>query len=154
MMILAGRGDNTIGIYRFNRSSDSILELIQTNNFLNTTQKAFSIMPKHVVDVSKQEIMRSVRATNTGKLEVLAMSIPTKVGGFNQEYYPAFDANEPSNTAEAWCNGQDVPAKTMQLTSIKKKKQGGNRPNKQSADGASAAKTSAAEESKETAAMN
>jgi len=40
-------------------------------------------MPKHSVDVSKQEVLRSARATNTEKLEVLAMRIPSKVGGFN-----------------------------------------------------------------------
>jgi hypothetical protein len=57
--------------------------------------------------------MRSVRATNTDKLEVLSMCIPSKVGGFNQEYYPSFNANEPSSTAEAWLSGTDVPAKTM-----------------------------------------
>ena len=70
-------------------------------------------MPKHIVDVGKQEIMRSVRITNAGKLDVLAMRIPSKVGGFNQEYYPSFDANEASSTSEAWCNGTDVAAKTM-----------------------------------------
>ena len=62
-------------------------------------------MPKHSVDVGKQEVMRSCRVTNTGKLDVLAMRIPSKVGGFNQDYYPPFDANEASSTAEAWCNG-------------------------------------------------
>lgn len=63
--------------------------------------------------------MRSVRVTNNGKLDVLAMRIPSKVGGFNQEYYPAFNANEASSTAEAWCAGTDVPVKTMQLTGAK-----------------------------------
>jgi len=57
--------------------------------------------------------MRSVRATNTDKLEVLSMCIPSKVGGFNQDYYPSFTAPEPSSTAEAWLSGTDVPAKTM-----------------------------------------
>ena len=148
IMILAGRGDNTIGVYHFDKSSPTVLNLVQTNNFLNTTQKAFSIMPKHCVDVSKQEIMRSVRASNTGKLEVLAMNIPSKVGGFNQEYYPAFFANEASSTAEAWCGGTDVPAKTMQLTGVKaaaKKKQSGLSRLK---TGKAATLTSAAEESK------
>jgi len=85
-------------------------------------------MPKHAVDVSKQEVMRSVRCTNTGKLEVLAMRIPSKVGGFNQEYYPEFTANEAASTAEAWCAGTDVAAKTMQMSAQKsaaKKKQSG-----------------------------
>ena len=87
--------------------------------------------PKHCVDVGKQEVMRSIRITNTGKLDVLAMRIPSKVGGFNQEYYPAFNANEPSSTAEDWCAGQDVLPKTMQLSATskvnKKKKSGLNR---------------------------
>ena len=85
-------------------------------------------MPKTAVDVSKQEVMRSVRITNTQKLEVLAMRIPSKVGGFNQEYYPPFNANEASSSAEAWCAGNDVPAKTMQLSAaaktVKKKQPG------------------------------
>ena len=87
--------------------------------------------PKHSVDVGKQEVMRSIRITNTGKLDVLAMRIPSKVGGFNQEYYPPFSANEPSSTAEEWCAGQDVLPKTMQLSATKraskKKKAGLNR---------------------------
>jgi hypothetical protein len=64
--------------------------------------------------------MRSVRATNTDKLEVLSMCIPSKVGGFNQEYYPSFTANESSSTAEAWLSGTDVPVKTMQMSEGKK----------------------------------
>jgi len=54
-----------------------------------------------------------VRTTNTHKIEVINLCIPSKSGGFSQEYYPAFNANEPSSTAEAWCAGTDVPAKTM-----------------------------------------
>ena len=63
-----------------------------------------------------------MRVTNTQKMEVLAMSIPSKVGGFNQDYYPAFNANEASSTAEAWVAGTDVPAKTMQLAPPEKVK--------------------------------
>ena len=66
--------------------------------------------------MSKQEVMRSVRVTNTGECKVLAMRIPSKVGGFNPEYYPAFDSNEASSTAEAWVAGTDVEPKKMQLT--------------------------------------
>ena len=120
MFIMAGRGDNTTSIYNFDRSSPTILNLVQMNNFLSTTHKAFTIMPKHVVDVRNQEVMRAARVTNVGTLEVLAMRIPSRVGGFNQDYYPPFVANEPSSKAEDWSAGTDVPAKTMQLTAEKK----------------------------------
>lgn len=56
------------------------------------------------------------------------MKIPSKVGGFNQEYYPLFNANEPSSSAEAWAAGTDVAAATMQMSQLKrevKKRQGG-----------------------------
>lgn len=128
VMILVGRGDNVANIYSFDKSSPTVLNLLQTQNFLNTTQKAFCLMPKHAVDVSTQEVMKSVRVTNTGKIDVLSMRIPSRIGGFNQDYYPPFVANEPSSTAEAWCAGNDVPAKTMQMTGAKKtqaKKQSG-----------------------------
>lgn len=66
--------------------------------------------------------MRSVRVTNVGKIDVLAMIIPSKVGGFNSEYYPPFDSNEASSTAEAWCAGTDVPPKTIQMSASMAKK--------------------------------
>ena len=53
ILFMAGRGDNTIGVYSFDKASPTVLSLVQTNSFLNTTQKAFSIMPKHCVDVGK-----------------------------------------------------------------------------------------------------
>ena len=121
IMLLHARGDNTIPIYHFDKSSPTMLNILATQNFLQTTQKGFCMMPKHVVDVSKQEIMRACRVTNNTKLDILALRIPSKVGGFNQEYYPAFVANEPSSNAEAFFAGNDVPPKTMQLSAQKKK---------------------------------
>ena len=119
-MLTAGRGDNTIGVYHFDKASPTLITEVQQQNFLQTTQKGFAMCPKSVVDVSKQEVMRSVRVTNTGKIDVLAMRIPSKVGGFNQDYYPPFNAREASSTAEAWCNGEDVPPKTMQMSKAAK----------------------------------
>ena len=43
------------------------------------------------------------------------MRIPSNVVVFNQNYYPAFNSNEASNTAEAWVAGTDEPAKKMKL---------------------------------------
>ena len=58
--------------------------------------------------------MRSVRVTNKGKIDVLAMRISSN--RFNADNYPSFDSIEPSTTAEAWCAGTDVEPKKMQLT--------------------------------------
>ena len=115
MLVLAGRGDSTTTIYSFDKSSDTLLNYVRTENFGDTTQKAFCMAPKHCVDVSKQEVMRSVRVTNKGKIDVLALRIPSN-NGFNPDYYPSFNSIEASSTAEAWCAGTDVEPKKMQLT--------------------------------------
>ena len=49
------------------------------------------------------------------------------MGGFNQDYYPPFIANEPANQAEPWLAGTDVPPKTMQLTGENKKGKAANK---------------------------
>ena len=37
ILIMAGRGDNTCGIYSFDKSTPTLLNPVQTYNFLNTT---------------------------------------------------------------------------------------------------------------------
>lgn len=58
---------------------------------------------------------RAVRLTQGKKVENIGFRIPSRTGAFNQDLYPPFMANEPSNTAEKWAAGEDVPVKTMQL---------------------------------------
>lgn len=82
-MILNARGENTSGIYYFDRTSPNLLKECQIFNFIHTTHKAISIMPKHAVDVGQQEVLRAARSTNTNQIEVLALRIPSKLGGFN-----------------------------------------------------------------------
>lgn len=100
-----------------------MLTYLATNTF-SSTHKAFTIGAKQIVDVNKNEVMRAARATNSNTVEVLSMTIPTRIGGFNQDYYPPFAANEPSNTAEDWTSGVDVEPKTMQLSLAPKAKMG------------------------------
>ena len=52
MLILAGRGDSTATIYSFDKSSQTYLNHVRTQNFGNTTQKAFCMGPKHCVNQS------------------------------------------------------------------------------------------------------
>ena len=113
-MFLHGRGDNSLAIYSYDKSSpQSILNLSTTVSFGTASTKGFAVAPKQVVDVSKQEIYRGARATGDDKLEILQLAVPSKQGTFNPAYYPPFRANEPANNAEAWLAGTDVEPKTM-----------------------------------------
>ena len=96
--ILCGRGDGVASTYIFDKSQPQMLTFLSQYVFPGaTTQKAFSIAPKHAVDPSKQEILRGARATNKDTIEILNMTVPSRVGGFNQDYYLPFSANEPSS---------------------------------------------------------
>lgn len=64
--------------------------------------------------------MRAVRTTNKSTLEVISLLIPSRTGNINNDFFPPFPANVPSNTAEAWTAGTDVPVKTMQIAAQKK----------------------------------
>ncbi len=64
--------------------------------------------------------MRAVRTTNKNTLEVISLLIPSRTGNINEDFFPPFPANVPSNTAEAWVSGTDVAAKTMQIAAQKK----------------------------------
>ena len=71
LIIVAGRGDNVSPVYSFDKSSPTIIQPLYTHNYVHTTQKMFSVMSNHCVDVGKQEIMRALRVNNTNKLEVI-----------------------------------------------------------------------------------
>lgn len=85
----------------------------------NLTQKHMGFAPKWCVNTGVQEIYRACRVNNNKTLDVLSVQLPSKTGSFVQEFYPPFTANEPANTAEAWCAGTDVAPKTMQMTQVK-----------------------------------
>ena len=97
-LILHGRGDNSFSVYAFDKANaQGILTLSTTVPLGPSSTKGFCIAPKHVCDVSKQELFRGARTTSADTLEVLEMSVPSKQGMFNQVYYPPFLANEPAN---------------------------------------------------------
>ena len=62
-----------------------------------------------------------IRATNHNKIEVQQLVIPSRIGAFDQDYYPPFAANKASSTAAKFVAGEDIEPATMQLGPEKKK---------------------------------
>jgi len=78
-MILHGRGDNSFSVYSYDKANaQGILTLSTTVSLGSVSTKGFCVAPKHVVDVSKQELFRGARTTSGDTLEVLQMHIPSK----------------------------------------------------------------------------
>lgn len=125
-MLLHAHGEVQLGVYSFDRAREDMIKHLYTSVQQQLTE-AFCLMPKSAVDTTEQEVMKAVRITADENLSILSLRIPNKGGSFNDTFYPPFDANEPSNTAEEWCNKVDKPSKKMQVTQAKKtaqKKQG------------------------------
>jgi hypothetical protein len=48
-------------------------------------------------------------------LDYIGFRLPNRTGTFQEELYPPFTANVPSNDFDTWEAGTDKPVKTMQL---------------------------------------
>ena len=118
---MAGRGDSAYGVYTLNRGTQGVLNLANQINLGSATHKACNMMPKQLCSTKDQEVMRVIRASNQNKIEIQQLCIPSRVGAFDQDYYPPFTANKASSTAAKYLAGEDVPAATMQLGPEKKK---------------------------------
>ena len=112
--VLAGRGDQNIEFYTVNTSETKMVDKLGEYKF-NDTNVLFTMMHKSVVDCNLNELGRAVRVGQKKTCETFSLSIPSKQGGFNSEYYPPFLSNEKVNTAEEWIGGKDVDPKTIQL---------------------------------------
>jgi len=63
-------------------------------------------LPKFHVDVSKNEVTRTVRVTSN-ELEYISFRIPFK-GAPGKEYYPDCFQGEASNSMENWLKGSNI----------------------------------------------
>jgi coronin-1B/1C/6 len=63
-------------------------------------------MPKRVVDVMQNEIMRGVRLTGKN-LEYISFNVPRKTGAFSADLYPEARSGTSSLNFEEYWSGQD-----------------------------------------------
>lgn len=73
------------------------------------------MLPKWTLDPNKHEVGRSCRYLSDNTLDYIAFRLPNRTGVFQEDLYPAFEANEPSNDLSSWLSGADKPVKTMQI---------------------------------------
>lgn len=73
------------------------------------------MLPKWILDPSKHEVGRGVRYLADNTLDYIGFRLPNRTGAFQEDLYPPFFANVPSNDIETWEAGTDKPVKTMQL---------------------------------------
>jgi len=118
LMHLAGRGEMNVSVFEIDKAAPAPCKFIYS--WVGATpQKAFSIMEKDNLDVSKHEVNRAVRVSNNNLLEYYSFKLPNRTGQFQPELYPAFPSAEASNDYDAWAAGTDKPSNMMTLTEKK-----------------------------------
>lgn len=105
VVFIAGKGESSVSFYQYSTDSPNFLDYLHAYKG-KEPQKGFSFMPKRVVDVMANEIMRGVRLT--GKtLEYVAFKVPRKTGTFAVDLYPDCRSATPSMTFEEYSSGEN-----------------------------------------------
>lgn len=110
----SGRGDGSIQFFQYSEQIPNKVAFLGKFSH-GQACKSFSLLPKHSLDPNKHEVGRSVRYLADNTLDYIGFRLPNRTGAFQEDLYPPFPANEPSNDIESWLAGTDKPVKTMQL---------------------------------------
>jgi hypothetical protein len=81
VVFIAGKGESAVSFYQYSSESPNYLDYLHAYKGKDP-QKGFSFMPKRVVDVMANEIMRGVRLTGKS-LEYISFKVPRKSGTFS-----------------------------------------------------------------------
>jgi len=109
---LAGRGDSQVEFYQYDPTTENMIDKLSSYKF-NDVTTFFTMLPKESIDCNKNEIGRCARIGQKKWLEHYSFNIPSRLGGYNKEFYPPFIGNNSSNTAAEWISGVDKePVKT------------------------------------------
>lgn len=115
VLFSSGRGDSGLDTYKYLQGAGEPLKHIVSYSMGSVPQKAFSLLPKWSVDITKHEIARGVRIREDGVLEYVAFRSPSRTGQFKEELYPEHPGYTPGNNYTDWAAGQDKPAILNQL---------------------------------------
>jgi len=100
--------------YELTDDGTKIYFLSQYNS--NVPARGACLFPKVGVDVSKCEIVRLLKLTNTA-MEPISFQVPRKGGEevFQDDIFPPTAEPEPTTTADEWFDGKTVAPKLVSL---------------------------------------
>jgi len=114
VLFLAGKGDGNVRYYELTEDGTKIFFLSQYNS--NVPARGACLFPKVGVDVSKCEIVRLLKLTNT-VMEPISFQVPRKGGEdvFQDDIFPPTAEPEPTTTADEWFDGKTVAPRLISL---------------------------------------
>jgi len=114
VLFLAGKGDGNIRYYEVTDDGTKIWFLSQYQS--NVPARGMCMYPKTGVDVSKCEITRLLKLTNT-TVEPISFMVPRKGGEdvFQDDIFPPTAEPEPTATADEWFGGKTQARRLITL---------------------------------------
>ena len=115
VLFLAGKGDGNIRYYEV-VSSEPYVHFIESFKSIVPCQ-GVSFIPKRKVDVSRCEIMRAAKLTNS-TVELISFIVPRRVEGFQDDLYPDCVGGVPGCSAAQWLEGSNAQPRKMPMSEL------------------------------------
>lgn len=112
LLFLAGKGDGNVRCYEIPAEDNNAYMV--TDFRTNVSAKGMAFVPKRGLNILSNETARLLKLT-TNSVDPLCFHVPRKSEGFQEDIFPDSFSGEPSQTADEWIAGSDVPPKMMSL---------------------------------------
>eukprot|EP00924_Labyrinthula_sp_SR-Ha-C_P001662 maker-scaffold_18-snap-gene-5.3-mRNA-1 protein AED:0.01 eAED:0.01 QI:424/1/1/1/1/1/4/221/469 len=112
MLYIGGKGDANVRYFEITDEKPFQYKLDEFRH--NKPTKGMCALPKHALDIEKNEVARFLRLT-VDSIEPLRFYKPTKSEVFQEEMFPPCYAPVPAASLKAWKEGKDLEPKRMSL---------------------------------------
>uniref|UniRef100_H3A9G4 Coronin 7 n=1 Tax=Latimeria chalumnae TaxID=7897 RepID=H3A9G4_LATCH len=117
LLILAGKGDNTVHCFEVGTSQPAITQVNQC--LTEGKSKGVAMVPKMAVDAMSGEVVRVLQLTD-GFIVPISYTVPRKsYKEFHEDLFPDTSGNIPSMSAEEWWNGANKQVRKVSLNPTK-----------------------------------
>ncbi|XP_064415249.1 coronin-7 [Latimeria chalumnae] len=117
LLILAGKGDNTVHCFEVGTSQPAITQVNQC--LTEGKSKGVAMVPKMAVDAMSGEVVRVLQLTD-GFIVPISYTVPRKsYKEFHEDLFPDTSGNIPSMSAEEWWNGANKQVGKVSLNPTK-----------------------------------
>eukprot|EP00743_Colponemidia_sp_Colp-15_P000184 GILK01000213.1.p1 GENE.GILK01000213.1~~GILK01000213.1.p1 ORF type:complete len:460 (-),score=64.16 GILK01000213.1:141-1478(-) len=104
LLFLAGKGDGNIRYFEV-VNEEPYCHFIDDFRTANAA-RGVCVLPKRSVDVSKCEVVRALKISNT-TVEQISFRVPRKSEAFQEDIFPDCPGAEPALSAEQWFAGEN-----------------------------------------------
>jgi coronin-1B/1C/6 len=112
ILYVAGKGDGNIRYFEIVDAAPFIFPISEHRS--STSTKGCAMLPKKCVDVTKNEVARVLKLTNSG-VEPLSFILPRKSDMFQSDIFPDCESGAAALTADEYFGGKNASPPTQSM---------------------------------------